>query len=1572
MIAQNSSGSGDWDLTSTWSGGAVPSATGTVVILNGHTVSIDANHTCANLTINAGGSLVVKSGAGARTLTITSTNTSTGNFVINGTLDLAEGADSVNVLMTSAHNNTKTLGGTGSITFNSLSINHSASTNALTAGASGISGSSLTGRINTVGNLNVERFLNLQRGVLILGTTTDGTQTHTIGQVRVGSSASNLVASDFFCLSVTLTANTVLFLNNGVRTITTVKVAGDVVSDNTIGASASNGVNISMTGPDARGGTIASADVAPPTTSKTKLEIAGSLILNKQSSIGGNGVFSSAGTTQPMDSMIIDIGKNFIYTSVPTLSRCSQTFKLAYVGYAGGFGHSQVSYPVFKLRGGTEASPAILNVNPEFWTTLNSHAADATCHWRIEQGAYVQLSATSGLCIREGRTIRINGTLDMVEGAQLVSRQVGTCSGTGGVCPEPSLTFGTLGKIVLRDAQGIGDGTVSINTATRPAFTVSGTGARFVTISGMASGGQVEYVGGASQVITPRSYFKLRINNPGLTISPVAGTYTISNNGELRLVGNTTFRLNPAGTTAWSIGATGTTLVVPATSELRTDGININGFANYSNGIISGARGKTQLSTDCALLSGTIRMNGATADEVVPAAAYENLIVDKGTFSANLSTDTAVMRGSLQVQTGKFGFGASGTLLLEKGFNDLGSGPTGTLTGSTTANLIIGGSATEPAFTMPAITSSVLARLTVNRTLGVTNAIPLALNNGLYLTNGPLTISSAGNLSISNNSTIFRTTGTIDVSPTILATCNLTYQGPATVTTGPEFTASTMTALTISAGANVTQSGNKTLLGNLVVSAAAAPLAAGIYSIGANTLELNSATATITSSGTINGGATSNLNLSGSTATAITLPLITGGLNNLTINRPLTLGTSASLTVGGVTTFTANRTITIGTNTFVTNGTFSGTGSFTGSANSILTVGGSGALGGTVTWPVSLSTLNYNRSGASMLFGASTHTTVNHNAGSTLAYSAAATITNLNISGASVMTTSNSLSSNVILISGNSSLTMNTAGTGTFINFDLEAGSTFSALGRTVSFNGVLNMAGTILHNATSNFTIGDQGGAQAQWSWPATLKPFTGTININRAAGALFGSAGTVTSLVLQSGQLTHGGNLTIANAGTITRSLGSMDVAPIFAGTATAVYGTGTTANITTGPELRSSITALTINMGANGAVTLDKNVTATALTFTTGCLRLGVFDLSMASAAAISGLTAVRYIEADGTGGFIRTGISGAATLTTPILFPIGTSVSGGGSYSPVRIGNTAALTVKARVRDFICTSNATTCGSSVANTVKKTWEVDIISGTPTATFDVGWTAAAETGTFNRANPLGLFRFNSGTGRWVQSNATSVTAITNTVATARITGKTQFSPHGMANQGGVLPVVISSLNAVREGNHGRLDWSTALEQNNKGWSVEKSTDGHTYEPIGFVNGASSTAVPQAYTYLDENLVGTAYYRLKQEDFDGTTEYSKVVSIASANIGGVSFNLFPNPSRGVVRLAYAGVTDPTQQYTVSLYGPTGKQVGYLIGTIEEVATFIEQHTSNLVAGIYQLRIADNNQVLNLKVVRE
>jgi hypothetical protein len=182
-FAQSSASSGDWNQTATWAGGAVPTSTGVVIILNAHTVSINSNQTCANITVNAGGTLVVKFGAGARTLTVTSNNTSTGNIIVNGTLDLAEGADSANVVWTSTHNNTKTLGGTGSITFNSLTISHTNSTSGLTFStlSGALTGNPISGRINTVGNLNINSFLNLQRGLLISGSTQDATQTHNIG-----------------------------------------------------------------------------------------------------------------------------------------------------------------------------------------------------------------------------------------------------------------------------------------------------------------------------------------------------------------------------------------------------------------------------------------------------------------------------------------------------------------------------------------------------------------------------------------------------------------------------------------------------------------------------------------------------------------------------------------------------------------------------------------------------------------------------------------------------------------------------------------------------------------------------------------------------------------------------------------------------------------------------------------------------------------------------------------------------------------------------------------------------------------------------------------------------------------------------------------------------------------------------------------------------------------------------------------------------------------------------------------------------------------------------------------------
>lgn len=67
---------GNWGTASTWSCGAIPASTDTVILASPYTVTLNASYTAASLTINSGATL---SDTGGRTLTVT------GNIINNGT-----------------------------------------------------------------------------------------------------------------------------------------------------------------------------------------------------------------------------------------------------------------------------------------------------------------------------------------------------------------------------------------------------------------------------------------------------------------------------------------------------------------------------------------------------------------------------------------------------------------------------------------------------------------------------------------------------------------------------------------------------------------------------------------------------------------------------------------------------------------------------------------------------------------------------------------------------------------------------------------------------------------------------------------------------------------------------------------------------------------------------------------------------------------------------------------------------------------------------------------------------------------------------------------------------------------------------------------------------------------------------------------------------------------------------------------------------------------------------------------------------------------------------------------------
>ena len=92
--------------------------------------------------------------------------------------------------------------------------------------------------------------------------------------------------------------------------------------------------------------------------------------------------------------------------------------------------------------------------------------------------------------------------------------------------------------------------------------------------------------------------------------------------------------------------------------------------------------------------------------------------------------------------------------------------------------------------------------------------------------------------------------------------------------------------------------------------------------------------------------------------------------------------------------------------------------------------------------------------------------------------------------------------------------------------------------------------------------------------------------------------------------------------------------------------------------------------------------------------------------------------------------------------------------------------------------------------------------------------------------------------------------------------------------------------------------LNWSTAAEQNNRYFSVERSTSGSNFTAIGTVAAGTIPQGVQKYQFTDlQPADGVNYYRLKQVDRDGNYSYSTVVSVGIYS--NTLWSLFPNPSR-------------------------------------------------------------------------
>lgn len=164
--------------------------------------------------------------------------------------------------------------------------------------------------------------------------------------------------------------------------------------------------------------------------------------------------------------------------------------------------------------------------------------------------------------------------------------------------------------------------------------------------------------------------------------------------------------------------------------------------------------------------------------------------------------------------------------------------------------------------------------------------------------------------------------------------------------------------------------------------------------------------------------------------------------------------------------------------------------------------------------------------------------------------------------------------------------------------------------------------------------------------------------------------------------------------------------------------------------------------------------------------------------------------------------------------------------------------------------------------------------------------------------------------------------------------------------------LPVELVHFAARPEASQVLLDWSTASETDNAFFAVEHSTDGRSFREIGRVAGLGTTRTVNHYTFVDAGpVVGTNYYRLRQEDRDGTTTYSllRAVEIAAQ----VPWRIYPSPAREALYVEWREDTDSPLAWEI--WNMAGQQVAHGTNPANPMHTL---PLADLKAGVYLLRL--------------
>jgi hypothetical protein len=174
-------------------------------------------------------------------------------------------------------------------------------------------------------------------------------------------------------------------------------------------------------------------------------------------------------------------------------------------------------------------------------------------------------------------------------------------------------------------------------------------------------------------------------------------------------------------------------------------------------------------------------------------------------------------------------------------------------------------------------------------------------------------------------------------------------------------------------------------------------------------------------------------------------------------------------------------------------------------------------------------------------------------------------------------------------------------------------------------------------------------------------------------------------------------------------------------------------------------------------------------------------------------------------------------------------------------------------------------------------------------------------------------------------------------------------------------VLAIDLTDFSAKKSANSVTLHWSTEKETKSKGVTIQHSTDGKTWQNIGFTKSEGKAS---DYIFNHAEPKNLNYYRLEQVDFDGKTALSKIISIQMDEKKG-PLSIFPNPTTDVANFRF----ETAEKVQLQIVDIAGKVI---FQTTAAQTGSMAWHTEGIARGIYfAILIADNQRFMEKVFVK-